>query len=158
MNPENPYQPPRAIDHGPLPYAQNAPGPDAVPGAILEAMRQTRPWVTFLAVLGFIGTGLMVLAGLVMMVMGGFGKLPAGLGIVYVVLALLYVAPSYLLFRYGAEIKGLLEGGGMQRLVQALVSQKSFWKFMGIMTLIVMGIYFLVLVGAMVAGFMGALR
>lgn len=156
MNVENPYQPPRAVDLGPIPY--EAPGMDAVPGAILEAMRQTKPWVTFLAVMGFIATGIMALFGFIMMAMGGFGKLPAGLGALYVLLALIYVPPSLLLFRYGAEIRRLLEGGGMHRLTQALVCQKSFWKFVGILTLVLMGIYFLAIAGAIVAGFMGALR
>jgi hypothetical protein len=149
MNPENPYQPPQAFADGPPPYMRTEGGD--VPAAIMEAMRSTRPWVTFLAILGFIGTGLMVIAGLVIVSIGGVAKLPAPIGLVYVVLALLYLAPSWALFRYGAGIRALLDqGGGMDRLTHALVCQKSFWRMVGIFTLVVMGLYALILVGGAV--------
>ena len=157
MNPQNPYQPPQALD---VPYGSfSASGADtAVPPPILEAMRQTRPWVIFLAILGFIGTGLMILGGLVVMAMGGFGKLPGAFGLIYVVLALIYVAPSLYLFRYGTGIGRLLERGGIDGLTHALVCQKSFWRLVGIMTLVVIGLYVLIFVGGMAAALIGAFR
>jgi hypothetical protein len=132
----DPYQPPRATDYG------NTQAGGEVPAEAVEALRETRPWVTLIAVMGFIGAGLMVLLGLAMMAMGkGLGRgIPASLGFVYVIIAALYVLPSVLLLRYSSSIGRLLEGAGTPALVDALRNQKAFWRAVGIMTLVFIGI------------------
>jgi hypothetical protein len=150
QNPYDPYRPPTSAD-----YAPSQPGPPGggeVPPAILELMRQTKPWVTFLAVMGFIFTGLMVLGGLAVIAAGSVGKdkSPAALGLVYLVMAPLYIYPSICLLRYGSNIGRLLTGGGLDELVEALRNQKSFWRFAGITMVVMLVIYGLIFVGAMI--------
>src|SRR5262245_24163986 len=96
----NPYQPPRSSDYHDV-VGGAATG--EVPGEAVEALRETRPWVTFLAVMGFIGAGFMVLAGLGMLIAGS-PRMEASLGLVYIALAGLYVLPSVLLIRYSSSI------------------------------------------------------
>lgn len=150
----NPYQPPTAS------YDDRAQtGDGEVPPEIVEAMRQTRPWVLFLGVLGFLSVGLMALLGLGVMVANPKG-MPGGgaLGLVYILLGVLYVVPALYLWRYGGRIGTLVQFPSMDALRDALVQQKSFWRFSGIMVAVLMGIYFLVILGAMAYGVMNVLH
>jgi hypothetical protein len=150
----NPYSPPAAADFArPVP---RAPEEGLVPDSILEAMRQTSPWVTFLSILGFIGAGLMVLGGLVVLVAGGLGKVPAAFGLVYLLGAALYVAPSIFLWNYGSSIRRLLATSDMMSLSDAIGQQRSFWRLVGIMTAAVMGLYFLGILLAFVVAILAA--
>jgi len=63
------------------------------------------------------------------------------IGIVYVLLAGLYIFPAYFLHQFASSISDLLRGGGDVAMETALGSQKSFWRFSGIMTLVVICLY-----------------
>lgn len=150
MSQYNPYEPPRAADA----YSQGAEvagDADAVPDAIVEPLRATRPWVTFLAILGFIGAGLMGIGGLFILGLGRLGNLPAGFGLVYIVLGVVYVFPSLHLLRYGSAIARLVRDPRMERLGIALGHQRSFWKLVGIMTAVILALYPIGIVVAVVA-------
>lgn len=128
----------------------------------------SRPWVLFLSIMGFILCGLMALEGLGMMVGGGLaGRLlppgfphpPPGLplpmaavGLIYLVLAGLCVVPAWLLFNYAAAIKRYRYSASSRNMAAALKSQKSFWKFVGIMTIVVMAMYLVIFLVGMVVG------
>ena len=156
MSTANPYQPPTSnVDAAP----QVQPGNSQVPFAIVDTMRQTKPWATFLGVLGFIGSGLMVLAGLIIFLAGsslGNSGLPATIGLLYIPFGALYVVPSLFLYRYGATIGRFMVRGDIDTLGEALVHQKSLWRFMGILTVVILVLYGLILVGGMVFGALGA--
>ncbi|NOT48609.1 MAG: hypothetical protein HOP17_12770 [Acidobacteria bacterium] len=128
---------------------------------MIEYLRATKPWVRFMSVISFILAGLMVLGGLVMIVlpagpgMERFGLGPM-IGIIYILLAGLYVAPAYFLHQFASSIGNLMRGGGDVAMEAALGSQKSFWRFVGIMTLVVMVIYVLIFVFAILFGIMSA--
>lgn len=84
---------------------------------------------------------------------GGGAAFPMVMGIVYVVMGLLYLMPSVFLFRYGKRIGLFLGQPNIYRLDAALEAQKSFWVFVGIMTLLVIVAYVIFIAGAI--GFMG---
>ncbi len=128
----------------------------------------TGPWVRFLSVMGFIGCGLMVVAALAMMAVGGLAgrggrgpELPvpgAVLGLIYLVLAGLYMVPACLLSSYASAIKRYRYSAASGDVEAALKSQKSFWKFMGIMTIVVMSFYLVGILIALVIGVSMGLR
>jgi Family of unknown function (DUF5362) len=158
----NPYSPPAASMDAP-PSPAYGTDPRAVPTeATVELLRQTRPWVVFLGVMAFIGTAFMLLGGLgsiALGLMGGRETAPmAMLGMVYIPLALLYVYPGLKLWGYGSAINRLTVNRSPEDLEAALAHQKSFWKFAGITTIVMMVLYFLVFVFAMIAGVLGASR
>ena len=117
-----------------------------------QYLDQTRPWVRFMSVMIFVGAGLMVLVGISMLlvvVLGGFRAMgdggpgplgsAAGFGVmalVYVLLAFVYVAPGAYLARYASAIKRLKANSTAGGLEDALKHQKSFWRFVGILTAI----------------------
>jgi hypothetical protein len=152
MSQYNPYEPPSAA-HQNFPASDTSQGTGEVPPEIVDLMRQTKPWVTFLGVLGLIGAGLMVLFGLFAMMMGGSRSGVSGaIGIVYVLIAAIYVAPALHLLRYGSSIGPFLADPTIERLGGALGHQRSFWRFVGIMTVVMMAIYFLLFVGIFAVG------
>lgn len=122
---------------------QPTPGQASSPLSVHESLRQTKPWVRFLSVLGFICAGLMVLAGIAV----GLLSLASGetgmllIAVVYPISGLLYLVPCLFLSRYATFIGEYLVSGQQAQLEQALQAQKSFWKFVGIVTLVVMCIY-----------------
>jgi hypothetical protein len=116
---------------------------------MVEHLQATKPWVRLISIIMFISVGLMFLGGLVMMLMpspmgmggGGFGAL---VGIIYIIMGGLYLAPAYFLHQYASSIGDFVQNGGDSALENALGSQKSFWRFIGILTLVVICIYGLV--------------
>jgi hypothetical protein len=125
---------------------------------VAELLRQTKPWVRFLSVLGFIGVGLMCLAG-------AFGAAAAvvtgdpnmvAVSLIYPVAALLYLFPSLFLFRYASRIADFLRGGQAAQLEAALAAQKSFWKFVGILTVVMLVLYVGILAVALGLAIIGA--
>jgi hypothetical protein len=151
MNAHDPYRPPLTPDAEPGPRA--GAGHGVVPPDVVRLLGQTKPWVRFMSVLGFIGTGLMALLGIVVMIAGGLGdKVPAAMGLVYVVFGAIYIAPSIFLGRYAGSIARLVVDGSMESLGEAMGHQKSFWKFVGLLTAILLGLYAVILVIALVVG------
>jgi hypothetical protein len=122
----------------------------AVSEKSLGYLKGTRPWVKLLSVTMFIGVGVMILAGLVMMVGMSFIPVPEGeglpgpfgmvsgivLGGMYIATSLLYLFPAIYLSRYAKAIARLQGSRTVADLEQALGQQKSFWKFVGVMTVV----------------------
>ena len=166
MSTMNPYDPPQQA-YGPMPnvaHEANADYSSAV-ASILESMQRTRPWVTMFAVLSFVGGAFLVLGALGMFFAGAASGLaggPAmffgpGLGLVYLFFSAFYFVIGWLLWSYRTSIGTFLaSGGGAGLLAAALDKQASFWKFVGILSLVGMVLYGILLVvgiGAAVSGF-----
>lgn len=120
---------------------------------ILEALRQTKPWVTMMGVLCFIAAGLMTFGAVVLvgtMLFSGSSDrvMGIGMGVVYLLLGLMYVIPGFYLIRYSRRIKALLTAPSTVGLEEALIAQKSFWKCVGVMILAMIVLYMLMAFGA----------
>jgi hypothetical protein len=127
----------------------------------LGYLNETRPWVKFLAIVGFVFIALMVVLSFVMVfamsslpAAPGQQPLPRAFGAVfgffYLLLSALYVMPCLFLYRYAKGIAAI-PGTGQSALEDALKNQKSFWKFMGILMAIVLCIYgFFLLIGLLI--------
>ena len=113
----------------------------------LEMLRQTKPWVRFMSVIMFILAGFMVVGGAFLFIATAMANVRTPIGVVpalaYLALGLLYVVPAIYLGRYASAIRTLLASNQDQHLSSALEAQKSFWKFVGIMTAVVLGLYVL---------------
>lgn len=125
---------------------------------MIEHLRGTKPWVRLMSVILFISVALMVLAAGVMLLMPTPTPMGSGftvmIAVVYLGLGLLYLFPAYYLHQYASSIRNLEQGGGDVAIEEALRNQKSFWRFVGIMTLVVIGIYVLVIVFAILGASM----
>lgn len=112
-------------------------------------LRQTKPWVRFMSVIMFIGSAFMVLGGAMMLAAGAAGApgVPGAIaGLFYMVLAILYIVPAVFLWRYADRIGAFMLQRTPHTLAHALEAQKSFWKFVGILTLVILCVYAIVLI------------
>ncbi len=128
-------------------------------------LKETAKWAKFLAILGMVMMGFIILIGITMMVsMGSLsalspelgmmsGMMGIGLGLVYIVMALIYVYPIWKLYEFANLTKKALMSEDSDLLTQAFGAQKSMFKFWGILMVILLGIYALVFVVS-IFGFM----
>jgi flagellar biosynthesis protein FlhB len=118
----------------------------AILNYIVNSLRATRPWTRLLSILGFIGAGFSILAGLAMIVGRNFfpvfDKAPplAILGIIYAMTSVFYLVPSIWLSKYSSAISSFLNESDAIQLAKAIAYQKSFWKFVGIVVLVLIAI------------------
>lgn len=152
----------------PAPGAQSArPRPPIMATAeALQHVVSTGPWARFISVLMLLATAAMVCGGAFMMFGGmaandGLGV--AGVGVVYGLLAVLYLLPSLALFRFASaavRLRDAVEGQdpmGAFALEAALDQMRRFWRLVGLMMAVVLGLYALAIGIAIIAGLLGAL-
>ncbi len=128
----------------------------------LESLKSSASWSMFLAVMGFIGIGFMILAALAMTLMGGLigdnavlGGFQSLFGLIYVVIAALYFMPVYYLFKYASKMKTALNNKNSEQLSDALSNLKSHHKFLGVSIIVLIGLYFLMFIGLAIFGLSG---
>jgi hypothetical protein len=157
----NPYSPPMgsATPYGSAAASEARATPTDM---TMELLRQTRPWVLFLGVMAFIGSAFLLLGGVGSMVLGATsgarGAPTMLLGLIYIPMSVLYVYPGLKLWSYGQAIARLLSNRTSEDLEAALAHQKSFWKFAGIATIVVMVLYVVLIAAAMAMAVLGLSR
>jgi len=111
-------------------------------------LKTTAKWATFIAILGFIGTGIMVLVAFFMMIISPMSKLnstfgfPMSLiGVLYLIMAVLYFFPAYYLYNFAGKAKLALEAGNQEVFDDSLKNLKKMFKFIGIMTIVMIAAY-----------------
>ena len=70
--------------------------------------------------------------------------------LLYLAIAVLYFFPCLFLYRFSVRLKAALRDNDQVKLNQSLKSQKSLFKFVGILTIIVLAFYALALLGVVV--------
>ncbi len=123
-------------------------------------------WTKFLGIVGFIFSGLMVLVALSMGAMfSTISQMPGmemysamGGGVLTFILllyALLFLYPSLMLFSYSVKAKQGVLYADQLSLETGIRKLKSFFKFYGIMMIIVIALYLLIFLFAIVGGMAG---
>jgi hypothetical protein len=124
---------------------------------IKDYIMETAKWSKFLSIIGFIFVGFMSIIGILMLFSFG-GTLfsnavglnnipgfPTGMislvGIIYFGIALLYFFPVYYLYMFARKTKNAILCNDNQLLAEGFSKLKSHYKFIGILTLIIVGFY-----------------
>jgi hypothetical protein len=115
---------------------------------IKKYLLESSKWGKFLAIVGYIGMGMLLLMGIFVMIGGSiFSSIsevdfPLGiLGFVYIVLAVIYYIPVNYLHRFSNQIKLGFKSNTQQTVTSGFENLKSLFKFMGIFTIILLSIY-----------------
>jgi hypothetical protein len=126
----DPYQPPSREAQEASELADDT----EVPGEVVEALQQTRPWVLVLGGVGVTGAVLFGLGAFVL----STTKEPGGSALFSAACAIACLVPSMMLWRFGQGVQrlGVLRTNGS--LVEVLRLQKSFWRVATILTLTVL--------------------
>lgn len=125
----------------------------------LEYLRETAKWAKFIAIVGFVMIGLMVL---IAFFMGAFlsafsqdmpSPIPASFfTVLYLILAGVYVFPVLYLFRFATKMQIAINKQDQQYLQDSLSNLKSHYKFIGIVMLIFIGLYAIGIIFALIGG------
>ena len=141
--------------------SNNENNPLVVDSEIRDYLTETRKWTMFFAVLGFIGIGLMALAALGMVLFGTLGSgyfnnreaaILGGLTLVYVAVGVIYFFPVLYLLKFSRNMKLAIEQSEQSKLIMAFEYLKSHFKIVGILTIVIFGLYFLIGMIAAIAG------
>ena len=114
-------------------------------------------WTTFFSVAGFVFIGLMIIAGLVTTtflstVFAAAGKpYMAYLGLIYVAISLIYIMPVIYLYRFSTLARRAIRISDSVEIMYALRNLKSHFKFVGIFTIVILGLYFLAGIGLVIS-------
>jgi len=127
-------------------------------------LSEARKWAKFISIIGFIGIGMMILAGLLMgFMMDAITSMspqpvpfPSGVfTFFYIVMAVIYFFPVYYLYKFSEDMKRALELGQEEQLTSAFRWLKSHYKFIGILMIILIAFSILAFFAAILAGIFG---
>lgn len=119
-------------------------------------LKETAQWGKFLAIMGYVLMGILVLVALAMMVgMSAFSKATGHgifsvlLGMIYILLAGVYFVPITYLYRFSTQVKQAVENNNEEEYTTAFQNLKSLFKFLGIFTIVMLALYAVALVVAL---------
>lgn len=129
----------------------------------LRYLNETRKWTLFFSILGFVGIGFLLLAALFIGTL--LSSLPnyseteaitAGLtsgfiSVIYILIAILYFFPIYYLYKFSSSMRAGIQHRSSELVEEAFRYQKSHYKFLGIMTGILLIFYALIFIGTIAA-------
>ena len=135
-------------------------------GQIKSHLLETAKWGRMLAIIGFVGLGLMVIFlifGVSMfnsilaqqtMSTGGsaIGSAMTGAYIFFALFMLIYLFPLLYLYKGSVAYIRALNSDNQEELEAGFENYKSLFKFIGIFTIIVFGLYLLIFLGSILLG------
>ncbi len=120
-------------------------------------LRETAKWAKFLAIVGFVFTGILIFFGVFLGVFLGVfmnklapdfedvgpleGFMGAGLSFVYLLIALLYFYLLTKLYLFAVHTNKALAAEDSHMLANAFKAQNAMFKFIGIFTIVVISLY-----------------
>lgn len=125
-----------------------------------------RKWALFLSIMGFVGCGFMLLAGLSIGVLSSFIPSAEGIGalpgvllfILYAVMAVVYFIPSLFLYNFSMRLKTALETRATGLFTEALKYLKYQFTFIGLMVIVGICLMILGLIAAVAIGLFTGLK
>jgi hypothetical protein len=162
----NPWQSPEA----PVQAEENAAG-GILTAVMIRYLKESSPWLRFIGILGYIGAGLLIAAGLVttaaMLITGFAGFFGNGgetgligfftsllsnlVGFIYVAAGLLAFFPARFTHGFGVKIRNYLLSNAEKDLEEALKNNRSLWKFSGILAIVYLSLIPAGIIAAVVA-------
>ena len=129
-------------------------------------LAEARKWAKLLSIIGFIGLGIMVVGSFGIGAM--FDRLydygmdsPAFSGsflvVFYLIITLVAFFPVWYLYKFSVNLGRALDGGQEEELTSSFRYLRSHYKYLGILTIIMIAFFALMMVVAFFAAFFGAL-
>jgi hypothetical protein len=134
-------------------------------------LADTARWARFLAICGFVLLGLMLLFGIFMLVgmsseigsnlgqeYGGnnmFGAMGMGaFAFMYIIMALIIFFPLLYLLRFANRMRASLNGNDQQALNYSFQNLKAYFRYLGIITIILLAFYAIGIIFAVIGASM----
>ncbi|MGN6617140.1 MAG: DUF5362 family protein [Ilyomonas sp.] len=130
-----------------------------------QYLYNTAKWSKFLSIVGFIFIGFFIVVALFIgaifntissqstNVMPAYFN-GATLSFIYIIIALIYFFPCLHLYRFSSRMLNALSASDQATLNSSLSQLKAFFKFMGVLTIVVLSLYVLGMISAIFVGSM----
>lgn len=120
-------------------------------------LRETAKWANFLAIVGYVFLGLIVIMALFMGTALASLSAAGGIGggvitIIYLAIAALYFFPIYFLQRFAANMKNAFDHNDNEALTEGFNFLKKHYKFIGILMIVMISFYVLIFFIALIGG------
>ena len=126
-----------------------------ISGETAANMRTAMSWAKFMAIVCFVMTGMIFVAAIILLAMGGamqyyYPALGGGalLGICYLVIAVIYFFLSYFMYMFAVKTKRAIDNGSMQDLSAGTMNMKYYFKMTGIVTIVTIAVVVLMILFA----------
>ena len=127
----------------------------------ISYLQSAAPWIKFISILGFIGSGIILLVAVAMFFIPfpfpGPGPVFPGFGfisIIYLVIALITFFPCLYLLNYSNRLSGIKYSADAEAtLEKAFMWQKKYWVFIGIVMIVYSSFLFVAIGGVLIAVF-----
>lgn len=128
----------------------------AINDEIKDYLLESAKWAKFLSILGFIGLGLIALASILIVILGSSSgsysnrsEQPAWIVFIYITLAVVYYFPINYLFQFSTGVKRAINSNNQESFTSGFKNLKSHYRFVGIMSIVVLSIYVLIIIISM---------
>ncbi|MDR2493702.1 MAG: hypothetical protein LBD24_00620 [Spirochaetaceae bacterium] len=122
---------------------------------MLRSLRGASPWLRFIGILGFISSGFFLLSGIAAILTGAlvdeslYSSLPGNIsvfmeaigsltGLLNIAAGVIYFFPARFTYAFGSRIRDYFRTNAEKDLEAAFKSNKSLWKFNGVMAIILL--------------------
>ena len=124
-------------------------------------VNETRKWLLFFGFIMLISILFILILGITFII-GGSSLLPEDLtanfpgtfgsmfGIVYIIIGIIMTIPMVYIFRAAKAGKKAVKDNDNEQMVQFLKNNKSYWKFTGIYTLIILAFAVIAIIGSLI--------
>lgn len=132
----------------------------------VDALRVSAKWSLFLAIMGFIGIGFMIIGAIyISSALSAFPDnaspivaMKGVISVIYIILAALYFPPVYYLFKYATDMKNAIQDRDSEDIGDALNYLKSHHRYLGISMIVIMSLYILMIIGLIITTIIAATR
>ncbi len=127
-------------------------------------LEQAAKWSKFLGIVGFVFSGIIIIVAFSLVFLGNSitklggennplgSSLSYGVGVFYLLIAVVYFLLSLYQFRFGTKMKIALNESDSEAMTEGLKNLKNYFKSSGIIMAIVLGFYALILVFGILGG------
>ncbi len=134
-----------------------------------EEIGSAARWAKFLAILGFVFSGLIIVMGLIIgPIISGISALsgsesilsafPTAIFIVfYLALGILYFIPCWFLYKFADNTDKALRRNSTELFTESMINLKRMFKFVGIFTIVILALYLLAIIGVAIGASIGVL-
>jgi hypothetical protein len=136
-------------------------------GRAINYLREAAKWGKFIGIIGFVMIGIFVVFAVFMgAIFGGtaaMSNMSYGMGAMsggmitgtYLVMALIYFFPTLYLYRFSVRTARALRDSNSELLTDGVGQLKSMFKFMGILMIVIIGLYAIIFIFAAIIGAAG---
>ncbi|MDQ6844825.1 MAG: DUF5362 family protein [Bacteroidota bacterium] len=128
----------------------------------LSHLAESARWGKFLAIMGFIFCGLMVIIAFFIPVVltqvppyntmsSSFTSgMRTGMTVVYLVLAFMMFFPCFYLYKFSVKMQSAIRTVNQENFDESLINLKSMFRFYGVFTIIILSVYALIIIGTII--------